>query len=31
MFTIDKDNGYRFGKRNGENTICKIDIVACMT
>ena len=22
---------YRFGKRNGENTICKKDIVACMT
>ena len=31
MFTIDKDNDYRFGKRNGENTICKKDIVACMT
>ena len=31
MFTIDKDDDYRFGKRNGENTICKKDISACMT
>ena len=31
MSTIDKDNDYRFGKRNGENTICKKDIAACMT
>ena len=31
MFTIDKDNDNIFGKRNGENTICKRDISACMT
>lgn len=31
MFTIDKANDYRFGKRNDENTICKKDIAACMT
>ena len=30
-FTIDKDNDCRFGKRNGESTICKKDLSACMT